>query len=131
MIEWCNVRVVGVCDAVPSVTGMDVFPVISYGGELDLKGEEGRDGRSLERVVNDVVGVRFNETRDRGEVDDIFLTSIETLVSTKGSRELRRKGVKLPFVSPTFQAECCDTQIWGLTAIMIEGMLRKCFGIKL
>mmetsp|Transcript_20729 Transcript_20729/g.43379 ORF Transcript_20729/g.43379 Transcript_20729/m.43379 type:complete len:263 (+) Transcript_20729:243-1031(+) len=127
-VDWKDVEIIGTCDAVPSVTGMDVFPVITYGGCIEV---EGVSGKTLERIVNEEVGGKFNRTRERQEVDSIFLTSVDTLVKTKGTRELRRGGVKLPFSSPTFKAECCDVEIWGLTAIILEGLLRKCFGFKL
>ena len=128
-----KVKVMGVCDPIPTANRVSVHPVVTYGGTLNLRRHTLAHGSSADTLeynnstdflVNQVFGEALNSTKEEGEVSQVFLTSLANLARTRGSRPVRFKHVELPFFSPTFEAEACPVQIWGLTAIILDGLLK-------
>ena len=86
---------------------MDVYPVVTYGGFINV--EEGRGA--------------FNKTKCEGEVKEVFFSSLENIVGGY-SRRVREKN-RVPIKMPQFKVEECEVEIWGLTGIILEGFLDR------
>lgn len=99
-----DLRILGVCQTIPAITGTLVTPVIAY----------------YNHDVKDL-GV-FN--KNEREVDTIFTRRIEDLISPEfvEYEMLSRRGEAFRF--PVYGAKT-EHRIWGLTAIVTSGVLQN------
>jgi nudix motif 8 len=97
-----DLRILGVCQTIPAITGTLVTPVIAY----------------YRHDIGDLTCFNRNEN----EVEQIFTRSIADLTSPQfvEYETLSRRGE--PFRFPVYGAKT-DHRIWGLTAIVTAGVL--------
>ena len=100
-----GISILGRMQAVPSITGNMVTPII---GAL-----------TYDLPSNDAVHDMF--PGNKGEVDEVFAMSIDELLKVETSQELRRLGT----MGPVFPAGERRGKIWGLTAIILRPLLHK------
>jgi len=100
-----GIAILGQAQAVPSVTGNMVTPII--GALTD------------DLPSHDAIHVMF--PGNEGEVDEVFAMSIDELLSVETSQELKRLGT----MGPVYPAGENRGKIWGLTAIILRPILHK------
>lgn len=102
-----DVDVIGQCQTVPAITGTLVTPVIGF----------------ISKDVGDLKHIQQN--RSIGEVDEVFTRSIDLLISSSyvSFEKLERLG-KL-YTMPVFGKDDGRERIWGLTAMVLQGVLKN------
>lgn len=99
------IKVIGVCQSIPSITGLLVTPVIGY-------------------IENDVGDLTHLEPSLK-EVDKVFTRSFKQLVHPDFRViEKHTKGTKT-YELPVFGPEDGDERIWGLTAMITDGVVKN------
>lgn len=97
-----NISILGVCQTIPAITGTLVTPVIGF-------------------IDRDVADFEHFEPSP-GEVKKVFSHTVEELLSPgfRTQQVHERNGIK--WQMPVYN-ESADTRIWGLTAMILEGVL--------
>lgn len=100
-----NIKILGVCQTIPAITGTLVTPVIGF-------------------LENDVKDFESFEPNDH-EVSLLFSRSVELLndPTFKSYEKLMRKGETQSFTAPFFGPKSDDCRIWGLTAMILDAVL--------
>lgn len=100
-----NITVLGICQTIPAITGTLVTPVLAY--------------------IDKDIGDFEHFEPSPGEVKKVFTHSVEELLTPnfRTIQTYERNGVN--FKMPVFNEEA-DTRIWGLTAMILDGVLKAC-----
>jgi 8-oxo-dGTP pyrophosphatase MutT (NUDIX family) len=98
-----DIRVLGLCQTIPAITGTMVTPIIGY-------------------VEEDVADFEMLSPND-DEVDHIFTRSIEEILSPgfRTEETLSRDGVTMNF--PVYGTG--EERIWGFTAVVLDAVMRE------
>jgi nudix motif 8 len=98
------ISILGVCQTIPAITGTLVTPIIGF----------------IDRDVEDFA--HFEPSA--GEVKKVFSHTLEELMQPafRSQQTLERNGIKMTM--PVFNDDA-DTRIWGLTAMILDGVLKS------
>jgi 8-oxo-dGTP pyrophosphatase MutT (NUDIX family) len=100
-----HVQVLGIAQTLPAITGTLVTPVIGY-------------------ITKDIEDLSLF-TQSKGEVDEIFTRTVDELLQpgVRGTEMLSRLGmtIKMPYYGKKGDPQC----VWGLTAMILEGVIRQ------
>lgn len=102
-----NIEIIGECQTVPAITGTLVSPIFGF----------------IEQDVEDFAHLSPSPT----EVDRVFSRSLEELMRPGARRVemLSRGGAGGTIEMPVFGEEGSDERIWGLTALILDGVLQN------